>query len=853
MADSQSRVEILLSIQAKKAELEAVREKLKGLNTDIASSQGATSKFNAELAASRAEQQRIIDVLTGVRTTMGKTAADFAPATAAQRAFSLRAEEAAASTAKAAINTAQLERNVILMTSGITRAIPGTAALGSEVNMLGRGLIGTSTQLGLFNTLLVGAGIGAALAFAAALAKIASTGVELQKTLQDVGEGVAGTLTTESTKFGGGDAQRAAVASMQQLVEVARQAQVPISELAKGFDQINPAATRANASINQQIQLIAQLTAQSGALHIPQQRLITDLEQIFNGNVRNTNQLVQRLGLDKQEVIQARENGTITDLLIQKEQEYAKAHEDGSTTIERAQQKVQAAWEQLALAATKPIVQPVTEALLALAAALNDPGIQAGVTNIVSGFEAIIAVAGRVISAMQAVGHAIVDALNAAASFAVKSAGMLPLGEGEGSQGGEPVGETGGGGPGGAIELPALTVLGRAPGLSAPPGGYPKGGGGRGGGKGPSQDVQDQQAISAIMSEVNEKQTAYNALVDKNNTNHKLGLTTLNQEQAANLAAGQTFLAAIDQEQAKLEAQKQKILDIGAAQGGLNDKETVQVNKLQQAIDKLDIMKGKVQLAQQGDSWIGQWQAGLIKLSDQFQLTGTKAAQFFGQSLTSGINATSTALTGLIFQTKNWQQAFISAGQSIVDQLIHIGLQAVIGSALSTTLHKADQLAAAKSAAAGAWSSAAQIPWFGWIIAPIAAAAAYAGAIAFEEGGIVPGGYSASDNRIALVRSGEGILTPSAVAAIGGPNVIHSLNQASPRFADGGVVGGGGIPNINLPSMAARSQTTTQHNIAIFQDSKALADWLRGREGSQIVVDVIRGKAHLVGIPSTIG
>jgi hypothetical protein len=48
-------------------------------------------------------------------------------------------------------------------------------------------------------------------------------------------------------------------------------------------------------------------------------------------------------------------------------------------------------------------------------------------------------------------------------------------------------------------------------------------------------------------------------------------------------------------------------------------------------------------------------------------------------------------------------------------------------------------------------------------LTPIAAAAAFAAVTtmaAFSEGGMVGGGYSATDNQIVKVRSGEGILTP---------------------------------------------------------------------------------------------
>jgi len=48
-------------------------------------------------------------------------------------------------------------------------------------------------------------------------------------------------------------------------------------------------------------------------------------------------------------------------------------------------------------------------------------------------------------------------------------------------------------------------------------------------------------------------------------------------------------------------------------------------------------------------------------------------------------------------------------------------------------------------------------------------------------GGVVPGGYSRADNHLALLRSGEGVLQPGAVAALGGPQFI---SQANARFGD---------------------------------------------------------------------
>lgn len=62
------------------------------------------------------------------------------------------------------------------------------------------------------------------------------------------------------------------------------------------------------------------------------------------------------------------------------------------------------------------------------------------------------------------------------------------------------------------------------------------------------------------------------------------------------------------------------------------------------------------------------------------------------------------------------------------------------------------------------------------------------------EGGIVPGGYSRTDNHLAMLRSGEGVLQPGAVAALGGAPFIHRANALYgdvpvSHYAAGGLVG----------------------------------------------------------------
>jgi hypothetical protein len=900
MADTQSTVEILLNVKAQKGELEALQGELNGLKGNVEGNAAAMAKWRTESSGLGTGISGLATNVEGLSARTYKLGSDFAPATAAMRAASVATEAHS-------ISTQKLSRDLGYIAQDMAGIIPGAQGVGREISYLTRDFGGLGAEIGVVNTLMAAAAVGGVIAFAAALASIVTKGIELQKTLQDVGEGVTGVLSTDSTKFGGGAAQLAGTAAVDRIVDVAKQAQIPISQLVKSFDQINPAATRANASIEQQIQLVAQLTAQSGALHIPQQRLIVDLEQLFNGQARNTNQLAQRLDLDKQTVVQAHDNGEITELLIHKTQEYAQAHSDAGDTIERAQQKVGAAFEQLAAAAAKPIIQPLTDALIAMANEMNDPAIQAGAAYIISQFEAIIAEIKVVIEWCQQVGKAIVAALQAAASFGAEVANApasgqtlssgAPISGGAAAADENPLFKSsrqlalearGGGGATGSWEEIGATgsrlesgpqlskadalalsnrladqeslvrksaqdqaqILSRQPGLQPPvAGGGGRGGGGRGGGGGGggSQDKADQQQISEIQSEINAKTEQYKALLEQNTANHKLGLTTLNQEKDANFAATNTYITGIDGSIKKLEGMKAQIEAVGASQDKLNVKEQTQINNLDKAIAKMQLLKAQAEIANQDNSWMGQWTKSMIAFGDSLQLTGEKAAATFQGAINTGINSTSQALTGLIFQTKNWQQAFVSAAESIVQSLIKVALQAVIGQALQHGVNAKSILENAKTAASGAYASVSSIPLIGWILGPIVAAAAFAAVAAFgafAEGGIVPGSPSASDNRLAMVASGEGIVTSRAVSYYG-PQMIHAMNAMS--FATGGVVGPGPGAGPSVPS--------SQQNLhfGFFDDRQALGKWMQGRDGRKIVVDHVRSSAREIGIPSSIG
>ena len=104
-------------------------------------------------------------------------------------------------------------------------------------------------------------------------------------------------------------------------------------------------------------------------------------------------------------------------------------------------------------------------------------------------------------------------------------------------------------------------------------------------------------------------------------------------------------------------------------------------------------------------------------------------------------------LTGLL---NTWLTTHESMGQaavhmadkmavSVIDALAKIALQEIVGMAIHKTVGDTTRLDDARTAASGAYAATAGIPYIGPILAPIAAATAFAAVAAFEKGGIVPG------------------------------------------------------------------------------------------------------------------
>lgn len=120
--------------------------------------------------------------------------------------------------------------------------------------------------------------------------------------------------------------------------------------------------------------------------------------------------------------------------------------------------------------------------------------------------------------------------------------------------------------------------------------------------------------------------------------------------------------------------------------------------------------------------------------------------------------------TAAMDTANTWGQSLLKVGEGhermskvaeqAFDGMIAHSLQAAL---MEVAHEKTAQLAHAEAAAAASWHAMSSIPVVGPALGAAAAAMTFAGAMAFEAGGIVPGDPSKGDSVPALLKPGEGI------------------------------------------------------------------------------------------------
>jgi hypothetical protein len=141
------------------------------------------------------------------------------------------------------------------------------------------------------------------------------------------------------------------------------------------------------------------------------------------------------------------------------------------------------------------------------------------------------------------------------------------------------------------------------------------------------------------------------------------------------------------------------------------------------------------------------------------------------QQVSQMVNAIGADFSRGIVSWMNGQETFGRAMQkvwtqfadAVVSSLLKAAFQMAVNAAEGNALLDSTKLHQAGAAARATWASVAQIPIIGPFLAPEAAAAAFAGVMAFESGGMVPG-YGPVP---AIVHGGEMILNQDQQRALG--------------------------------------------------------------------------------------
>lgn len=294
--------------------------------------------------------------------------------------------------------------------------------------------------------------------------------------------------------------------------------------------------------------------------------------------------------------------------------------------------------------------------------------------------------------------------------------------------------------------------------------------------------------------------------------------------------------------------------------------------KLVQMRQEMSLLGLKIQTTTFG----GDLRSEMVNWVNQFGTSAHQVAGIITGTLNTAIGSTSQAITGLIFGTKNWQQAFAQAAQSIVANIIQIALQWVVSKILMAAIDRATGQQSGQAAtqaatqAAVAWAPSAisaSIASYG--SAAYTGVAAYGAALAageaiaiggsavgggFAEGGRVPGAPSTRDNVLIPMATGETVINSTASTwadRMFGADWHVDLNSmrvpARSGMADGGRIGS--APSFSSSSSSSPGSNTPNIEVYHYVDMhKALKDFQASDAGRKILIDSVNKRRLSIGI-----
>lgn len=219
-------------------------------------------------------------------------------------------------------------------------------------------------------------------------------------------------------------------------------------------------------------------------------------------------------------------------------------------------------------------------------------------------------------------------------------------------------------------------------------------------------------------------------------------------------------------------------------------------------------------------------------LSTATQELGNKSREIFGSSMAQVFESFASSATRA---TGSVAQAFGEMEMTVIHALENTAAQMIANALTQQAIDKDTRLSAAETAAANTWKSVSAIPLIGWILAPPAAAAAFAAVLAFAKGGPVIGPGGPTDDRIpAMLSAGEFVVNASAAKSFGVDN-LHAINSGALASASSppaiARIGDFALPRLGLDEKPGSAQHINNVNteIHLHHNGPDALEVLRGR------------------------
>ncbi|PTX93360.1 hypothetical protein DB345_17280 [Spartobacteria bacterium LR76] len=232
------------------------------------------------------------------------------------------------------------------------REIP---VLGTVVDKLGTGLAG-----------LVGIVIGLTGAVVAGFAKMISSGVEFNSTLENSQLGIAAVLKQfdQTGRFADFDAaMEASAAAIELLKQKAMESPASFDELVQAYQGAAGAMAASGMTIEQQIDTIVTMSQTLAGLGIQSSQILQETRAILTGNITEDAAAARILGITKEMIETAKEQGNLYEFLQMRTAAFAEAGVRSANTLTTKMSNLKDAFQQLSAELSKPAFEGFKQGL----------------------------------------------------------------------------------------------------------------------------------------------------------------------------------------------------------------------------------------------------------------------------------------------------------------------------------------------------------------------------------------------------------------------------------------------------------------------------------------------------------